>query len=225
MTYTTLFLDLDNTLLDFNRSENAAIRFVLAANGFPSGEKEAALYHAINKQYWERFERGEIKKEEIFTGRFETLLATLNIHTDAAEIARQYGEKLADGFFVIDGAFTLLDYLKNKGYRLYATTNGISFVQARRVAGSGLKPYFSDVFVSEDAGFQKPQKEYFAYALSHIPERDIRNILMIGDSQTSDILGGLNAGIDTCWYNPEHAPARYPSRYEVHTLAELQTIL
>ena len=223
--YTSLFLDLDNTLLDFNKAEAHAIRQVLAAHGLPSDERAVKTYSAINKSFWESFERGEIPKSRIFTGRFEKLLEFFGAVGDPAAFSAEYGSKLAEGYFTVDGAFPVLDYLKEKGYKLYATTNGLSSTQYRRIDGSGLKPYFDRVFVSEDAGHQKPEREYFDFVVSNIPEKDKAKILIVGDSQSSDILGGLNAGIDTCWYNPEHLTPKYPSRFEISALEQLKGLL
>lgn len=223
--YTSLFLDLDNTLLDFNKAEAHAIRQVLAVHGLPSDEKAVKTYSAINKSFWESFERGEIPKSRIFTGRFEKLLEVFGANGDPAAFSAEYGSKLAEGYFTVDGAFPVLDYLKEKGYKLYATTNGLSSTQYRRIDGSGLKPYFDRVFVSEDAGHQKPEREYFDFVVSNISEKDKAKILIVGDSQSSDILGGLNAGIDTCWYNPEHLTPKYPSRFEISALVQLKEIL
>ena len=223
--YTSLFLDLDNTLLDFAKAEKNAVQFVLAENGLPHDDATAALYSAVNQNYWERFEKGEIPKSAIFTGRFITLLEKIGVSADADVIARDYAEKLSKGYFVTDGAFDVLDCLKSKGYALYATTNGISAVQQKRITGSGLRPYFDGIFVSEDCGFQKPQKEYFTYVVSQIQEKDLSKILIVGDSQSSDVLGGVNAGIDVCWYNPGHSRALYPAAYEIERLSQLLDLL
>lgn len=225
MNYTSLFLDLDNTLLDFNKAESVAIREVLAKNSLPCDDETVKTYSAINKSFWERFERGDIPKEAIFVGRFEVLLETLKSDKKPQELAKEYCEHLSMGYYTVEGAFTILDYLKSKGYKLYATTNGISFTQYRRIEHSGLKPYFDKVFVSEDAKHQKPEKEYFDYVVDNIAEKDKSKMLIVGDSQSSDILGGINSGIDTCWYNPKGETAKYFSRYEISTLEQLKDIL
>lgn len=223
--YTSLFLDLDNTLLEFNKAEAYAIRQVLISHCLPSDDKAVKTYSAINKSFWESFERGEIPKSRIYTERFVKLFEVFGADGDPEAFSKEYGAKLSEGFFTVEGAFPVLDYLKQKGYKLYATTNGISATQYRRIEGSGLKPYFDKVFVSENAGCQKPEKGYFDYVVSNIPESDKTKMLIVGDSQSSDILGGLNAGIDTCWYNPEHLPAKYPSKFEISTLDRLKEIL
>lgn len=225
MKYTSLFLDLDNTLLDFYKAEAVAVKKVLKNYSLPYDDKAIKLYSEINRSYWERFERGEIPREAIFEGRFETLLATFERHGDVAAIAKDYCANLAEGYFTVKGAEEILEYLKNRQYKLYATTNGLSFTQYNRIKHSGLEPYFDKVFISEDAGCQKPDKQYFEYVINNIPEKDKSRILIIGDSQSSDILGGKNAGIDTCWFNPCGNVAKYESRYEIADLMGLKSIL
>lgn len=225
MNYTSLFIDLDNTLLDFNKAESVAIREVLAENDLPHDDKTVKTYSEINKSFWERFERKEITKDAIFIGRFEVFLKILGTDKSPQEIAKEYGKQLSMGYYTVKGAFPILDYLKSRGYKLYATTNGISFTQYRRIERSGLKPYFDKVFVSEDAKHQKPEKEYFDYVINNIAEKNKSNMLIVGDSQSSDILGGINAGIDTCWYNPNGEKKKYFSRYEISSLEQLKDIL
>lgn len=225
MEYTSLLLDLDNTLLDFNKAEAAAVKKVLARNGLPDSEEVVKTYSRINKSFWERFERGEIEKTEIYAGRFRKLLSVLGKEGNAEELSHEYGGYLSEGFFTVDGAFPILDYLKERGYKLYAATNGLSSTQYRRIKGSGLEPYFDAVFVSEDAGHQKPEKAYYDYILANIPEKNKKKILIIGDSQSSDILGGINAGIAACWFNPTGDKPRYSSKYEIKALSELKEIL
>lgn len=225
MKYTSLLLDLDNTLLDFDMAEAAAIRRVLKANGLPCSESDVKTYSAINKSFWERFERGEIPKTAIYAGRFEKLLAVFGRTGDPEALSREYGGYLAEGYFKTEGADGILEYLRGRGYKLYATTNGFSATQHRRIKGAGLENAFDRVFVSEDAGAQKPEKEYFDYVLKNIPERDISKLLIVGDSMSSDILGGINAGIDTCWYNPRGAKMTYLPTYEIKSLSELKNIL
>lgn len=223
--YTSLFLDLDDTLLDFKAAEAFAVRQVLKNNSLPCDDQAVRTYSKINKSFWESFERGEIPKSAIFTGRFKRLLEVLGCTGDPSALSAEYGGRLSQGYFTVEGAFSILDYLREKGYMLYATTNGLSSTQYRRINGSGLAPYFDRVFVSEDSGYQKPEKEYFDYVVSQITENDRSKMLIIGDSQSSDILGGQNAGIDTCWFNPNGLKAKYPSKYEISALGQLKDIL
>lgn len=225
MGYTTLFFDLDNTLLDFYKAEEKAIAEVLKEFSLPFDTKTVELYSSINSDFWKRFERGEIPKTDIFEGRFKTLLSVLNEKRNTEKLSDSYIKNLAFTYFKVDGADEILDYLKNKGYKIYATTNGFSFTQFNRVKQSGLEPYFSKVFVSEDVGAQKPEKKYFEECISAIDEKNTENILVIGDSQSSDILGGINAGLDTCWFNPMGEEQKYYSKYQIKKLTELKNIL
>ena len=223
--YTSIFLDLDNTLLDFGKAEAVAIKKVLISNNLPHDEDAIKTYSAINQSYWQRFERGEIPKTDIFEGRFSTLLEYFGATGDTYAISQEYFKNLSEGYFKVDFADDILCYLKSRGYKLYATTNGVALTQFKRITNSKIEPFFDAVFVSETAGHQKPQKEYFDYVINHIDEKDRSKMLIIGDSQSSDILGGINSNIDTCWYNPEKSLAKYQSKYEISSLLELKTIL
>lgn len=225
MKYTSLFFDLDNTLLDFYMAEAVAIKRVLMQYSLPSDDETIKLYSKINRSYWERFERGEIPKEAIYAGRFYTLFEALKCECDAEAVAKDYFSALSDGSFLMNDAIEILEYLRHKGYKIYATTNGVSFTQYKRIKNSGLAPFFDKVFVSEDAGCQKPEKEYFEYVINNIDEKDKSRILVIGDSQSSDILGGINSSIDTCWFNNEGKKAIYKSQYEITELKELMSFL
>ncbi len=223
--YTTLYLDLDNTVLDFYASEKNAVKQLLRLHNLPSDDKTASVYSDINRDFWERFERGEIKKEMIFAGRFYVLLELLGCKGDPEKMADDYFGILAAGHDVMAGAEDVLKWIKSRGYTVCVTTNGIARTQYRRIEESGLKPYFDYVFVSEDAGYQKPQPQYFDYVMAHSSEKDKSRILVIGDSQSSDILGGINFGVDTCWINHNASLGRFKPTYEISSLKELKNIL
>ncbi len=225
MRYTSIFLDLDNTIFDFGASEKTAIKTVLAEFSLPCDDAAAKLYSEINDSYWKRFERGEIPREAIFEGRFHTLLSTLGKDGDVAAISKNYFKYLSEGHDLVDFAEELLIYLKEKGYRIYITTNGFAFTQNNRIALSGMGKYFDKVFISEEIGAQKPEKAYFDYCAEHIDEKDRSKILVVGDSQSSDILGGINAGLDTCWFNPKRLKGKQTPKYEIGNLKELLDIL
>lgn len=225
MKYTTLFLDLDNTLLDFSKAEYHAIRKVLKKYSLPNDDETVKIYSDINLTFWKRFEKGEIEKKDIYQNRFIELFRMLGVSRDENAVSKDYFAALSEGYYTVDGAEDLLRYLKNKGYYLAATTNGYSITQYKRIKLSGLEPYFDNVFVSEDAGYQKPEKGYFDYVIDNIPEKDRFKMLIIGDSESSDILGGINSGIDTCLYSPKDTHRKYPSNYRIKHLSELKNIL
>ncbi len=222
--YTTLLFDNDDTLMDFGDAERQGIERTFLDNNIPYNEEILKHYSAINLSFWKRFERGEIEKSEIFAGRFRQFSEETGYRLDPEKLAREYMVNLSYGHKCIDGAKELIASLYGK-YDLYIITNGDSKTQDRRIADSGLLEYFCDVFVSEKTGFQKPHIGYFNYVLEHIREKDKSKILVIGDSPTSDILGGNNAGLDTCWYNPKRKTADYTPTYEIHELTELYNCL
>ena len=225
MKYTTLYFDLDNTLLDFSLTEKNAINKLLKLNGIEPKPEYVKTYSEINLKFWKRFERGEIKREEIFTGRFIEFTESIGVKADVIKMSDDYFEFLSQGHYVMPGAKEVLEYVKNKDYTVCITTNGVAKTQHKRIADSGLKKYFDYIIISEDTGHQKPEKEYFDYAVKHTPEKNRNRILIIGDSQSSDILGGKNSGIDTCFINPKGEKPEHIPTYTVNNIIGIMDIL
>lgn len=223
--YTTVYFDLDNTILDFSATERQAITKLLILHNLPVSDKIVETYSAINQTWWQRFERGEISKNEIFSGRFRSFLDKFGFNGDPNAMSEDYFELLAAGHHILNGAEDVLIYLKDNGYTVCITTNGVSLTQYRRIKESGLGKYFDYIFVSEDAGHQKPEKAYFDFVMSNTPEKDKSKIIIIGDSQSSDILGGINFGVDTCWLNPERHAGLYTPTYEIGNISQIKEIL
>jgi len=224
--YTTLLLDADGTLMDFDEAERRGVCAVMRSRGVTPSEELVERYHQINLDCWHAFERGEIPKEAIFKKRYPLFFAELGISVEAEAIERLYRQELDSCAALLPHALEICEYLKER-YDLYIVTNGVSTTQYTRLRASGLDQYFSGIFVSEDAGSQKPQKEYFDYCFARIPEKDRSRMLIIGDSLTSDIRGGKNAGIDTClvkWETPSPED-RERADYVVQGLLELKEIL
>ena len=165
-------------------------------------------------------------KERLVCQRFETFFGSLGKTVDGAQVESLYRRQLDGSAILIDGAVEICGYLRDR-YDLYIVTNGTSSTQYKRLAASGLDLYVKDIFVSEDAGSQKPQKEYFDYCFSRIPDANPRRMLLIGDSPASDIKGGMAAGTYTCWYNPDGQtlPEGIRADYEVGSLKELMNLL
>ena len=225
MKYTTVYFDLDNTLLDFSAAERSAINRLLTLYGITPKSDYVRLYSSINRKYWESFERGEIAREDIFEGRFREFLSAVGAVADAEKMAADYFTLLAAGHDLMPGAKEVLEYLKGRGYTVCATTNGVTKTQYKRIAESGIGVFFDYVFISEEVGVQKPERGYFDYVLNNTPEKDRERVLIVGDSQSSDILGGINSGIDTCWLNPAGEPGKYKATYEIKNIKELCGIL
>lgn len=224
--YRVILFDADNTLLDFNRSEAEAFIKLLEHYGFAPDPAYIEEYHQINIRCWEAFEEGRMEKSEVLTKRFELFFQNHNRLEDGEEAEEYYRIYLEKGSHVIEGTFPVLDYLREK-YALYIVTNGVARTQHIRLRDSGLAPYFKEVFISEEAGSQKPQKEFFDYVFARLPDAKPEEMLLVGDSLTSDMKGGVNAGIDTCWYNPSGTEnkQKFPIIMEIRSLNELKEIL
>ena len=187
-----LFLDLDDTILDFHKAERIALSKTLRDFGLDPTEEVLARYHIINKQHWERLERGELTRDQVQEGRFRTLFAELSHPVDAVAVTRAYEKNLGIGHYFLPGAQEAVERLSRK-YRLFLASNGTASVQHSRLTSAGLYPYFEKVFVSQEVGHNKPSREYFDACFSQIPGFDVGKALMVGDSLTSDIKGGINA--------------------------------
>lgn len=226
--FTTILWDLDQTILDFKKSQDYALRYSFEKLGLEINNDIISLYNDINDSYWKRLERGEIGKEEIHKGRFKTLFEQIGVtKTTAEEIEEIYQNALGSVFFFQDEADKLILQLKNKGIKQYIITNGFNKTQANKVHISGLDKMVDGVFVSEIIGCPKPQKEYFDACLAKMDGVLADECIIVGDSLTSDMQGGLNAGIATCWYNPAGYPnsLRISIEYEIRNLRELLNIL
>ena len=226
MKFEFIFLDLDDTILDFKKAERIAIAKVLQNAGVDPTEETIALYSAINLRHWQMLERQEIDREQVKFMRFEALFRELGVDADAHACAKEYELTLAIGHYFLPGALEAVQSLSKK-YRLFLASNGTAYVQHNRLTSAGLYPYFEKVFVSEDIGANKPAMEYFASCFAQIPDFDPKKAIIVGDSLTSDILGGNNAGIATCWVNPAHKPHPDHIRvdYEIEALPQLEELL
>ena len=226
MKYTILLFDADDTLFDFQKSEKIALEETLAAYGLGNNKEATNLYHAINKQLWMDFEEGKVSKTVLKVKRFTDLFKQLGMQGDGTACSELYVENLSKGNYLLPDALKLCQELSRE-CRLYLVTNGIAKVQHARFDASEVKPYFSDIFVSEESGYQKPQVEYFDYVFDRIPDFHKEQALLIGDSLSSDMQGGLNAGVDTCWFNPNHCEnsKQLSCTYEIDDLKQIFDIV
>ena len=221
-----LFLDLDDTILDFRKAERIAIHRTLRDFGLEPTENVLGRYHLINKAHWEMLERGELTRVEVQWKRFDVLFREFGIQADPHECARRYMENLSQGHDFLPGAENAVKQLSEK-YRLFLASNGTASVQKHRMTSANLYRFFEQVFVSEEVGHNKPAKAYFDVAFSRISGFDPEKALMVGDSLSSDMKGGSNAGIRTCWVNPGHVPRdpQIPVDYEIESIAQLPDLL
>lgn len=221
-----VFLDLDNTILNFTAGEAKALSQALREAEIEPTQAVLDRYHIINIAHWELLEEGRLTREEVLVRRFEQLFRELGVHHSGAEINDQYEHLLSLQHEFIPGAEQLLRTLVTR-YDLYLASNGAAMVQDPRLDAAGLRPYFKGIFISEKIGADKPSKAFFDYCFAAIPGFRPEEAVMVGDSLTSDIRGGLNAGLRTVWFNPHGKEPRPEIRphHVIHSLAELPPLL
>ena len=224
MAYTWFLFDADDTLFYYNKGEVSALSRSFAQFDCAFDAAYLDAYHTINAQLWRDFEQGRIQQERIKTLRFERLFAAIGLSSapDVATFSARYLENLGSCTYLIDGAETVIAALRGK-VRLALITNGLQVVQRSRLERSSIGDAFEVVVISEEVGCSKPHPGIFDVAFARMghPRKD--EVLMIGDSLTSDIKGGSDYGIDTCWYNPVGAPrpTDVTITYEICALEEL----
>ena len=220
-----LLLDLDDTILDFHKAERIALSKTIRDFGVEPSEKVLNRYHHINKWHWEQLELGVMTRDQVLVGRFAQLFEELGMEVDAAACMKQYEHNLSIGHYFLPGAEEAVKKLHDR-YRLFLVSNGTATVQHSRLTSAGLYPYFEKVFISQEIGFNKPDKAYFDRCFERIPGFSPEKALMVGDSLTSDIKGGINAGLKTVWVNPAHKDCgSIRPDYEIEGLSQLEALL
>ena len=226
--YDVFLFDADGTLYDYDKAEEYALRAMFEYCGFSYSESIRAKYRVINSEVWSAYEKGELSVSDFPTIRFERLFSEIGIqYDDASDFNSRYLAELGKGTFLIDGAVEICKEITASNKPIFIVTNGLLATQEARIKHSLIKDYITDTFVSSFVGYQKPDKEYFDYVFSRIPQVNKDKILIIGDSLTADIAGGNNAGIDTCWYN-EHGienSTDIEPIYEIRHLSEIQKFI
>ena len=224
--YSWLWFDADGTLFDYVSAEAIALQKTFHSLHLPFQDEYLDIYKRINHQLWQALEQQKITPAVLQFRRFELLLESLQLSASHEQMSGVYMEQLAICAELMDGALEVLQTLQKK-HRLAIVTNGLRAVQRSRFAHSVIKDFISDIIISEEIGVAKPQAAFFEMAASRLGNPDKKDILIIGDSLTSDIQGGVNYGIDTCWYNPTHEtkPDGLLLTYEISHLKELLEIL
>lgn len=224
MKYKNIIFDADETLFDFRKSERYAFEnTMLEFNIDYKEEYHLKIYQDINNAIWKEFEQGLITQKKLKIERFKRLSDKLSIKFDEAEFAKSYMRHLADASFLFDESTELIEAL-NKNYTLSIVTNGLTDVQNKRIRKSVIGKYFNAIIVSEEVEVSKPNPKIFEFALNNT---DKSQVLVVGDSLTSDIQGGINLGVDTCWYNPNKIVNKTEIKptYEISNLFQLKDIL
>ncbi len=226
MKYQFLLFDLDNTLLDFNASEAYALRKIFEDRGIEFTNHINETYHRINKWCWTKFEENKINLKQLKPLRMELTLKELELDFDPNDFSKSYHDKLAETDFWVEGASQLIQDLAPH-YELVIITNGIERIQKARLQNTGLTPYFSTIVISETIGVSKPNKAYFDYTFEQINHPPKEQCLVIGDSLSSDIKGGNEFGLDTCWHNFKNLEndRDIQPTYEINRIQDLKKIL
>jgi|CZCA01.1.fsa_nt_gi 2-haloacid dehalogenase len=227
MDYELILFDADGTLFDYDRAERHALEKACRMHRLEYSERLLERYRKINSALWRQLEEGFITSAEIRVERFRSLLCELGLDAASApELAQDYLSHLAQGAYLIDGAEEICRYLA-PNYRLAILTNGIQEVQTSRFQASPLVPYFDRLIISEEVGFSKPRPEIFEYAMNALGHRCRSTTMIVGDSLTSDMRGGINYGIATCWYNPQarENDMGLEVDHEIYSLDQLGRIL
>ena len=231
--YDTILFDADGTLYDFDRSEANALSEVLTMCGIPATQETVGLYHRINDAEWKALERGETTRERLKLARFEKLIAALSERGAAVDHGAQhmcdlYVERLSAQCILLPDAEDVCRTL-SKTHALYIITNGITHVQKSRFSRSPITKYIKRMFISEEMGAVKPERRYFELVfdvLGITPDEAAERCLVVGDSLTSDIKGAVNAGLDSCWFNPLGGEAKgITPTYTIRALTELYDLL
>ncbi len=228
MNYDLLLFDADDTLLDFKKSEDISFQIVLEKNGIRDDTKFfLESYKEINDLLWSQHALGLVSKDFLKVERFKKFLETNRLEGDASQMAEDYLDTLPEQVFLIDGSIEVLQTLHKK-IPLVIVTNGIGVTQHKRLHNSNLAPLIDLMVVSEECGFTKPDKRIFNYTFDLLKvTRESSRILMIGDKLETDIFGANNAGIDSCWFNPEKSTNTTPHSptYEIHSLIDILRLL
>lgn len=225
MRYETVLFDADGTLLDFLRSEREALKEALAISGIDANDEMVDTYSTINDSLWKKLERKEIERSVLLYHRFELFCNHYGYSADAMKISDDYIKVLSTKGYMLDGAEKMLGTLFGK-VRMYIITNGAEIVQRGRYEITGIEKYFNGIFISETIGFNKPDRRYFEYVSAHIDGFDKEKTLVVGDSITSDIKGGIDFGVDTCWYVPDKkATSTVRPTYVAHSFDSICDII
>lgn len=222
--YKCLFFDLDDTLLDFNKAEVYAFDKLMQQNGIPNTSEIFKSYDVMNKRVWADYEKRLLTADEVKVRRFELFCLAYQLPLIPAALSEQYLDNLSQNHEFMDGAPALMDSIQGR-FHLVLVTNGLSKVQNPRISNSGLGTIFSQTYISEEVGLSKPSTEFFQYVFDRLTGIKKEDILMIGDSLSSDMLGGINFGLDTCWYNPKGFDGSLPVTFQVNHLSDLQKLL
>ncbi len=221
---TALFIDIDNTILDFGKCSRQSVTDGFRDFGLEYGEDVMGVFHRVNDRLWLKIEDGTLTRKQLHEIRWKTVFRELGIDADGAAFEKRFVSNLHDSSEPVDGAYDFLEYLSKK-YTLCAASNGPYEQQCHRLKKADMLKYFSHVFVSEDIGVSKPDIKFFVECQKRLGGISKENLMLIGDSPTADIKGGRDFGIKTCWFNIKGSEEKVPCDCVINSLAEIKNIL
>ena len=228
MAVKAILWDVDGTLLDFAAAEKAAVQKLFIEFGLGEcTDGMVARYSAINDAYWKRLERGEITKAEVLVGRYRDFFSEIGVEPSLAETFNaRYQVALGDTVAYRDDSLEIVKALHGR-VKQYVVSNGTVVAQTRKLERSGLGRWMDGIFLSEQLGAEKPSPRFFEQVFAALPDIPKEDMLIVGDSLTSDMQGGLNAGVPTCWYNPQSLPrpADMAIAFEIQNLQQVYDLL
>lgn len=224
MKYKFLLFDADNTILDFDKAEQYALKNALTAYGYPYNDDILAVYDRNNLHQWKLYEQGKKTQAQVLADRFTETFYELGFLHHCTEVAHFYESDLTHHHFILNDSNVVLEKLRQSGYKLYLISNGAVNIQNARLRDSGLGEFFIKRFISEEVGFKKPDARFFEQCFAQIDGFDKQKTLVIGDSLTADILGGINAGVDTCWFNRKNEVNRSDVK-PTYTITDLAQVI
>lgn len=222
-----ILFDLDDTIFDFKMAEQIALTKTLLSLGVEPTDYIIKRYSELNISQWKLLELGRLTRSQVKVNRYKLLFDELGLDISPEKATAIYEDNLCVGHYFIDGAEKLIKILCDKGYNLYLVSNGAKRVQDGRLKSAGISKYFKDIFISEVVGYEKPSINFFDYCFDKIDNFDKEETIIIGDSLSSDIKGGVNAGIKTIWFNPHNTPNHTDiiPDFQVNSLAEITEII
>ena len=227
MKYKIILFDADGTLYDFDKSAVQALKSNFEKNNLEWTAERFEIYERVNKKIWDEFEKGLISTTQIKTERFKRFFDAIGVDgIDSIQFSKDYLEFLSQNNYLLPQAKEIVEWANEK-FDLVIVTNGLASVQNPRFKNSELRKYFKHIVISEEIGAAKPHQEIFDFAFNLLKNPNKNEVIIIGDNLSSDIKGGINYGIDTCWINPkgkENSSNIQPT-YEIKELMELKNVL
>lgn len=222
MGYRAVFFDIDDTLLNFGQSGKRALQQTFTDYALPWDEQAQAVFTELNNGLWQQQKQGLMKVHEVINSRFGLFFEAMNWQDlDAAAVTLSHQHNLSEQSVLEHGALELVQQV-SANHQIYAASNSMLALQTKRLKQAQLLPYFNDLYISSDIGYEKPDSRFFETCLQR-SGLQANEVLFVGDSIEADMVGALGCGMDMCWYNPkqQHLSVDLEPTYHISALAQL----